>query len=296
MTQANAVLQAATRARCCSARSSPACSSPSSARRRCSSSTEPATWSRAVVARWCRRGRRSKRRRGPVGDHGAPLPRPRAAPAHLESSSRSGTWPGRRSSSPSPCSSSPASTRTRGSPAGCSRRSASARSLGNAIAYRFPRRIDGTQLIAIFIIGQALPLWLLTIPFPASAYSAAIAASGIANGLVNPPLHSILTLRIPPGLRLVLPSRMLTWTIMYRSGCSSWGRCSTRSAPSRSWSRSPRFRRWRWAWPPSPLGAPGEAATPVPAGSDEYRREPDASSRPRITASRATPEVLDHHV
>jgi MFS family permease len=87
--------------------------------------------------------------------------------------------------------------------------------LGNAISYRVARRIEGTQLIATFILGQALPLWLLTIQLPAAAYCAALAMSGLANGIVNPPLHATTTLRIPPALRpVVMPTMMLIWTIL----------------------------------------------------------------------------------
>jgi MFS family permease len=87
--------------------------------------------------------------------------------------------------------------------------------LGNAISYRVARRIEGTQLIATFILGQALPLWLLTIQLPAAAYCAALAVSGLANGIVNPPLHATTTLRIPPALRpVVMPTMMLIWTIL----------------------------------------------------------------------------------
>jgi MFS family permease len=87
--------------------------------------------------------------------------------------------------------------------------------LGNAISYRVARRIEGTQLIATFILGQALPLWLLTIQLPAAAYCAALAMSGLANGIVNPPLHATTTLRIPPALRpVVMPTMMLIWTLL----------------------------------------------------------------------------------
>jgi MFS family permease len=96
--------------------------------------------------------------------------------------------------------------------------------LGNAISYRVARRIEGTQLIAMFILGQALPLWLLTLQLPASAYSAALAVSGIANGIVNPPLHATMTLRVPPALRpVVLPTMMLTWTILQPVGLFAAG-------------------------------------------------------------------------
>jgi MFS family permease len=73
---------------------------------------------------------------------------------------------------------------------------------GNAVAYRFlAGRTRGISVVAAGVMGQALPLWLLTIQLPAAVYSAALIASGIANGLVNPSIHTILTLRIPPALR-----------------------------------------------------------------------------------------------
>jgi MFS family permease len=74
--------------------------------------------------------------------------------------------------------------------------------IGNGIAFRFlAERARGISVIAAGVMGQALPLWLLTIHFPAAVYSAALVASGIANGIVNPPIHTILTLRVPQALR-----------------------------------------------------------------------------------------------
>jgi len=74
--------------------------------------------------------------------------------------------------------------------------------LGNALAYRFLlRRIDGLRLIALFVLGQAAPLWLL-VTYPSAPLAAlALGLSGVANGIVNPPIHSLLTLRVPPPLR-----------------------------------------------------------------------------------------------
>jgi MFS family permease len=74
--------------------------------------------------------------------------------------------------------------------------------LGNVAAYKFLlERVGGLKLVGTCILGQALPLWLLTI-YP-SAWLAALALglSGLANGIVNPPIHSMMTLRVPPRLR-----------------------------------------------------------------------------------------------
>jgi predicted MFS family arabinose efflux permease len=88
--------------------------------------------------------------------------------------------------------------------------------VGNAIAYRFLiKRVGGLRLIALFALGQALPLWLLPFPLPAAALSGALVLSGIANGIVNPPLHTISTLRVPPALRpTVFTTMMLVWAVL----------------------------------------------------------------------------------
>jgi MFS family permease len=87
---------------------------------------------------------------------------------------------------------------------------------GNAITFRFlSRRLDGLMIISMFVMGQALPLWLLWLPLPAVALSAAIFASGLANGLVNPSLHTLTTLRIPPPLRpTVMTTVMVGWALV----------------------------------------------------------------------------------
>ncbi len=88
--------------------------------------------------------------------------------------------------------------------------------IGNAIAFRFLlRRMEGLALISVFIMGQALPLWFLWLPLPAAGIAAVILVSGIANGLVNPPLHTISTLRVPASLRpTVMTTAMVLWALV----------------------------------------------------------------------------------
>jgi MFS family permease len=83
--------------------------------------------------------------------------------------------------------------------------------VGNVVAYRLLLgRVEGLTLIAACVMGQALPLWLLTAELPPAGYSAALVASGIANGLVNPSIHAIMTLRVPPHLRATAMTAMVT--------------------------------------------------------------------------------------
>ncbi len=74
--------------------------------------------------------------------------------------------------------------------------------VGNVAAYRFLlQRVGSLKLIGTCVLGQALPLWLLTIHPSAVGAALALGLSGLANGIVNPPIHSMLTLRVPPRLR-----------------------------------------------------------------------------------------------
>jgi MFS family permease len=88
--------------------------------------------------------------------------------------------------------------------------------IGNAISFRLlTRRYQGLAVIAACAMGQAAPLWFLWLPLPAVGLSALIFASGIANGLVNPSLHAITTLRVPPPLRPnVFATSMVGWAVV----------------------------------------------------------------------------------
>jgi predicted MFS family arabinose efflux permease len=84
---------------------------------------------------------------------------------------------------------------------------------GNIIVYYvLLERARGLSVIAACILLQALPLWLLTGHFPALVYSLALATSGLGNGLVNPSIHALLTLRVPPHLR---PSTLAAQMLLF---------------------------------------------------------------------------------
>jgi predicted MFS family arabinose efflux permease len=72
--------------------------------------------------------------------------------------------------------------------------------VGNVTAYR-SERIGGLRQAAPIVLVQAAPIWALAAPVPAVAVAGALALSGLANGLVNPTLHTFLTLRPPPAVR-----------------------------------------------------------------------------------------------
>jgi hypothetical protein len=80
--------------------------------------------------------------------------------------------------------------------------------LGNVVSFRLQDRFDGLFLVGVLVYGQALPLWGLVMHVPAGAVVAAIFVSGLFNGLVNPSIHAILTLRAPVPIR----PRVLTAT------------------------------------------------------------------------------------
>jgi MFS family permease len=88
--------------------------------------------------------------------------------------------------------------------------------LGNAISYRYlTRRFDGLAIFVTFIFVQVAPLWLLWLPLPAVGLSAALVVSGMGNGLVNPSLHTISTLRIPEPMRpTVMTTVMVFWALL----------------------------------------------------------------------------------
>jgi predicted MFS family arabinose efflux permease len=88
--------------------------------------------------------------------------------------------------------------------------------IGNVISFRYlTRRFDGLTIFTTFIVIQVVPLWLLWLPVPAAALSAAILVSGIGNGLVNPSLHAISTLRVPPPMRpTVMTTVMTAWALV----------------------------------------------------------------------------------
>jgi MFS family permease len=84
---------------------------------------------------------------------------------------------------------------------------------GNIASFRFlTQRIDGLRLVALSVPFQALPLWILPLHVGAPLLVAAIFVSGIANGICNPSIHAIFTLRMPPSIRAkAMAANMTIW-------------------------------------------------------------------------------------
>jgi MFS family permease len=97
--------------------------------------------------------------------------------------------------------------------------------VGNVISFRWlVERVPGMRLIALGQPFQALPLWLLALHLPAPAMAVALGLSGVANGIVNPSLHSIWTLRMPPAVRAkAMTASMTISAIAYPFGLFAVG-------------------------------------------------------------------------
>lgn len=73
--------------------------------------------------------------------------------------------------------------------------------LGNVVAFRTAAGSDRLLVSSVGELAMIAPLWLLLADFPAAGLVAVMAASGLANGIVNPPIHTIFMLRTPRALR-----------------------------------------------------------------------------------------------
>ena len=81
--------------------------------------------------------------------------------------------------------------------------------IGNFLSFRFfVQRFDGLLLVALTVPLQAAPLWILTLDVGAPVMFAAILVSGIGNGICNPSIHTIFTLRMPVAIRAKTMSAM----------------------------------------------------------------------------------------
>ena len=82
--------------------------------------------------------------------------------------------------------------------------------VGGVIAFRVIGKTDRIRLASLGEIGMALPLWLLLVHASPALLVAAFGVAGVANGLVNPALHTIVQLRTPRHLMTKLYAAVIT--------------------------------------------------------------------------------------
>ena len=73
--------------------------------------------------------------------------------------------------------------------------------LGSVVAFRFVASFDRLLVSSFGELGMIIPLWLLLVDGPPLMLAGLMLASGLANGLVNAPIHTIVQLRTPRALR-----------------------------------------------------------------------------------------------
>ena len=74
------------------------------------------------------------------------------------------------------------------------------------------QRLEPLRLVALSVPFQALPLWILPLHVGAPALVSAIFVSGVANGICNPTIHAMWTLRMPPAIRAkAMTASMTIW-------------------------------------------------------------------------------------
>jgi predicted MFS family arabinose efflux permease len=85
--------------------------------------------------------------------------------------------------------------------------------LGNVVSFRYlAHRLEPLRLVAFSVPFQALPLWVLPLHVGAATLVVAVFASGIANGVCNPTIHSVFTLRMPAAIRArAMTANMTIW-------------------------------------------------------------------------------------
>ena len=83
---------------------------------------------------------------------------------------------------------------------------------GGLIAFRMVGSVDRVLLASVGEIGMGLPLWLLLVHASPALLVVAFVIAGFANGVVNPPLHTIIQVRTPRALRTKLYSFVITAT------------------------------------------------------------------------------------
>jgi MFS family permease len=83
--------------------------------------------------------------------------------------------------------------------------------LGAFIAFRLVGRFDPLKLVAVVIVLDVLPIWLLGFGLPAFGIMAVLFVAAVGNPIVNAPMISILTVRTPEALRAKVMSAVVVF-------------------------------------------------------------------------------------
>ena len=73
--------------------------------------------------------------------------------------------------------------------------------VGNLLIFRIVRGIDQLLVGSVGEVFMIAPIWLFLVDVAPGFLVASMVAAGLANGVVNAPIWTIFTLRIPPALR-----------------------------------------------------------------------------------------------
>jgi MFS family permease len=84
--------------------------------------------------------------------------------------------------------------------------------LGSVVAFRVGARFDRLLVASLGEVAMIAPLWLLLADVSALALVLAMSLSGLANGLVNAPIHTIFLTRTPRALRAKVWSVIIVLT------------------------------------------------------------------------------------
>lgn len=84
--------------------------------------------------------------------------------------------------------------------------------VGSVVAFRIIGGMDRLLVGSIGEVFMILPLWLLLAGLPPAGLVVAMAASGLANGIVNAPIHAIIQLRTPRVLRATVIAVVISLT------------------------------------------------------------------------------------
>jgi MFS family permease len=83
---------------------------------------------------------------------------------------------------------------------------------GSVVAFRIVARVDRLLVASVGEVFMTAPLWFLLFDQPAAGVVATMFLSGLANGIINAPIHAIVMFRTPRALRAKVWSVVIVMT------------------------------------------------------------------------------------